>query len=364
MHALSDILPSSCGSEWAIQPEALVQLEARVRNELGGDAWRLVASKREPLSDESCKQLIKAWKESWIGPGGDTQRIVKAFSGIQAARPGTVPKVSGAVAILPLYGVLVPKANEFTDLFGMTGMNRFGMMFQAALSNDSIKGIVIDVDSPGGTVAGTAELANLLYESRTSGKPTVAVANGLAASAAYWIATSAKTMVVTPSGEVGSVGVFMVHTDYSEMLKQDGIKPTLIHAGKYKVEGNPYEPLSDEGREHLQASVDESYDNFVGALARNREASKSHVLAKFGEGRMLRAKPAREANMVDRVQTMQEVLRQMGVTRITGAAATAQETELAAMLAEAGNQRDESKDQPANDVEDLRRRVRLRERVI
>ena len=88
------------------------------------------------------------------------------------------------------------------------------------------------------SVYGVAELADQIQSARAS-KPVVAIANSLAASAAYWIGCAAGEFYVTPGGEVGSIGVWQAHFDYSQAIASEGVKPTLISAGKYKVEGNP-----------------------------------------------------------------------------------------------------------------------------
>jgi len=167
--------------------------------------------------------------------------------------------------------------------------------------------VVLDVDSPGGAVNGVEELADEMLRARGQ-KPVVAVANTLAASAAYWIATAADEVVVTPSGEVGSIGVFAVHEDFSAALEAAGIRVSLVSAGKYKMEGNPYEPLGDEGRAALQERVDDYYGMFVGAVARGRGVAAKDVREGFGQGRLVGARQAVELGMADRVATLDETL--------------------------------------------------------
>jgi ClpP class serine protease len=131
--------------------------------------------------------------------------------------------------------------------------------------------------------------------------------------AAYWIGSSAEKLYVTPSGDVGSVGVYVIHWDETGFLEQVGEKPTIIRAGKYKIEANPFEPLSDEAKEYIQADVNETYAKFVKALARNRGTNAADVKANYGQGRVLSAKNALAAGMVDGVLTLEQLL-----TKITG----------------------------------------------
>jgi signal peptide peptidase SppA len=134
------------------------------------------------------------------------------------------------------------------------------------------------------------------------------VANTLAASAAYWLASAASELVVTPSGEVGSIGVFAIHEDYSAALDRVGVKVSLISAGKYKTEGNPFEPLGEEAQAAVQGTVNDYYDMFIRAVARGRGVSQADVIAGFGEGRVVMAEQAVRLGMADRVATIDEVI--------------------------------------------------------
>ena len=123
-----------------------------------------------------------------------------------------------------------------------------------------------------------------------------------------WIASAADEIVLTSSSEVGSIGIVGVHDDVSAALERMGVRKTIISAGKYKVEGNPFGPLSDEAREHRQSVADSYYDDFVRAIARNRGASLSAVRDGFGQGRMVRADAAIAEGMADRVASLDETI--------------------------------------------------------
>ena len=139
----------------------------------------------------------------------------------------------------------------------------------------------------------------------------VAIANSLAASAAYWIGCSASEFYVTPGGEVGSIGVWQAHFDYSQAFAAEGIQPTLISAGKYKVEGNPYAPLDEEAQGFMQSRVDDYYATFTKAVARGRGVPIAQVREGMGQGRVLGADAAQAQGMVDGVATFDEVVREM-----------------------------------------------------
>jgi len=234
-------------------------------------------------------------------------------------------RAAGAIAILPLYGVLQQRPSLLAALFGATSLEVWSTLFKRLVADDSIKAIILDIDSPGGSVSGVQELADEIYQARER-KPIIAVANTLAASAAYWLASSASEIVASPSAEVGSIGVFALHVELSKALEIMGIKPTLISAGKYKTEGNPYEPLTAVAEGAIQERVDDYYNTFVASVARGREVSISEVRGGFGEGRVLGVKEAKKLGMIDRVATLaQTVQRHGGAVEGTGIAAEEEE---------------------------------------
>ena len=226
-----------------------------------------------------------------------------------ATRPK--PRSSGAVAVLPLHGPIMQRMNMMMQVSGGTSTEIFGKQFQQVMAASEVNAVIIEADSPGGEVFGVEELASEIYKARGS-KPIVAVVNSLMASAAYWIGAAADEVVVTPGGYLGSIGVFMPHIDFSEADKKAGVKTTLIHAGKYKVEGNEYEPLTDEARATFQGIVDEVYGRFVKSLARSRGVSEATVRKGYGEGRVVGAKQAVELGMADRVGTLRDTLARLG----------------------------------------------------
>lgn len=223
-----------------------------------------------------------------------------------------VSRQEGNVAVIPVVGAMMQRSSP--DELSETGMklDRFQMQFRQALADDEVKAIVLDVDSPGGSVFGVAEVAQEIYEAREQ-KPIVAVANSLAASAAYWIASAAQDLVVTPGGQVGSIGVYTIHEDISQFLEAEGVRATIISAGKYKTEANALEPLGDEARQALQDKVDAYYGMFVEAVARNRNVSAKRVREGFGEGRVVMAESAVAEGMADRVGTLEDALARFGV---------------------------------------------------
>lgn len=246
-----------------------------------------------------------------------TQEEIRAAIGSpKAAAQVAQGTVQPGIAILGLRGLLAHRSAAFQNVSGPQGTSaeRFTQRLRAAVNDEAVGAIVIDVDSPGGTVDGIPELADEVFRARGS-KPIVAVANTIAGSAAYWVAAQADELVVTPSGQVGSIGVMAAHEDRSEASVQKGVKTTLISAGKFKTEGNPFEPLTEEARDALQARVDVFYDMFVKAVARGRGAKVSDVRSGFGQGRMEPAARAVAEGMVDRVATLDETIARLARRR-------------------------------------------------
>jgi len=166
------------------------------------------------------------------GHGLDSTPHARVYGAISATnrRPtGT----AGAIAVLPVYGVLAQRTDARGEALGFVSLWRFTQAFRAALADDAVSGIVLDFDSPGGSVYGAAELAEEVYRARMR-KPIAAIANSLAGSGAYWLASAASEVYVTSGGEVGSIGIVAAHQNVSQGLERAGISTTLIKAGKCK----------------------------------------------------------------------------------------------------------------------------------
>ena len=269
---------------WALMPERLQAMSGILTR------W----SAGEPPSDETLFQV-------------NTDRVLRDTRKQMAAA-----STDSGIAVLPLYGVVTQRGNMVDDISGpgSSSTQQFTSVLRQMLADDTVGQILIDIDSPGGSVYGVSELASEIIKARAQ-KPVIAVANSLAASAAYWIGCSASEFYVTPGGEVGSIGVWQAHFDYSKALEEDGVKPTLISAGKFKVEGNPYVPLDEQAQAFMQSRVDDYYNAFVEAVAIGRGVSINDVKTGMGEGRVLGADAAMAQNMVDGIVTFDDVLAKM-----------------------------------------------------
>ena len=178
------------------------------------------------------------------------------------------------------------------------------------MASSEVGSIVLDIDSPGGVASGIAEMADEIRSARGS-KKVVAVANHSAASAAYWLASAADELVVTKSGRVGAIGVYTAHENHAAQLAAEGVQTTLVSAGKFKTEGNPFEPLGDEARAHMQEMVDDMYGMFVASVAKGRGVSVNEVRNGFGQGRLEMGRKAVALGMADRVGSIDQVVSEL-----------------------------------------------------
>ncbi len=216
----------------------------------------------------------------------------------------------GAVAIVPVYGYVAQRPS----LWAGTSADVVRATLARLVADRDVEGIVLDVDSPGGGTAGVTELAAAIREARKT-KPVAAVANALAASAAYWIASSASRVVATPSAEVGSIGVYAVHVDQTAALEQAGLRVSVVSSGRFKTEASPFTTLSEEARAHLQSRVDAIAETFIGDVAAGRGVSADVVRSTFGQGRLLGAEDARRAGMVDAIGTLESAVGELSGAR-------------------------------------------------
>ena len=266
---------------WAILPEKFAVLTELMRERAAGHRF----------SDEEIAERIGATS---------ADRLVALSERRQDASAR-----GGAIAVIPIHGVIAHRADSFEASSGGTSTELVGRMLQRA--DDSIASILLDVDSPGGSVEGVPELASQIAKA-TAVKPVLAHVNALAASASYWLASQATEVYITPSGMAGSIGVFLLLVDESEALAKEGIKINAISAGEHKLEGAFWEPLSDESREHFQGQVDAVYRDFLAAVAKGRGVNVAAVKKNFGQGRVYDAKEALERGMVDKLATAHDAL--------------------------------------------------------
>jgi signal peptide peptidase SppA len=241
-----------------------------------------------------------------------SQGTVTKLTEARSARGGNRNGGPETVATIPLKGMLTPSPSFFSLIFGGDegGLLGFRSSLRQAVADPKVQAIALDVDSPGGYVDLIPEIAAEIRAARTQ-KPVVAVSNTMMGSAAYWLGSQASEIVVSPSAEVGSIGVYQIHMDQSKALAMRGIATTIVKAGKYKIEANPYNPLDSTAQDAIQSDVNEYYDMFTADVAKGRGVSQENVKAGYGEGRMLMAKKSVKAGLADRVDTLEATVKRL-----------------------------------------------------
>lgn len=227
--------------------------------------------------------------------------------GLQAAIGGPAKPFAFApaisAAIIPVHGTLL---NRFPYSWSfVTGYSFVQQQLAAALADPDVALIIFDINSPGGESAGCEELANAIYASREV-KPSIAVVDSLAASAAYMIGSAATKVYATPSSWTGSIGVVWMHADVSGALDKFGIKVTFVFAGDHKVDGNSYEPLPSSVKADMKVTVDKVYGRFVDLVAKTRGMTADAV--RGTQARVYASDDALALGLIDGVATPGEAV--------------------------------------------------------
>lgn len=252
--------------------------------------------------------LMHAGGES-LDIGDLEQRAIAARTSIDARRgaddrrpdlnAADVLTVQDGVAHIDVRGELVAEnGGGVSPSSGFTGYDAVSAAWGFAQRDTNVRGILVDINSPGGEVTDLMELVGRMMADRGN-KPTRAVIRGVGASAAYAIAACCDEITVQDLGYAGSIGVITMHADFSGALAQDGVKVTLIHAGAHKADGNPFEPLPEDVRASIQSDIDHAYGRFVAHVAAARGLSEAAV--RGTEARVFRGEEAVAAGLADKV---------------------------------------------------------------
>ncbi len=221
-------------------------------------------------------------------------------------------RVLDGVAVITAMGALVHRSQIDSKSSLLIGYNDIAADMEDALGRSDVHAIALVLDSPGGEVSGAFELAERIFAARGS-KPIVAIADGMAASAAYLAASAADEVVLTPTSYVGSIGVVMRHVDFSRALANDGINVTHIFAGEHKIDGNPYQPLPESVRASLQADIEGLYQMFIQAEAKHRGLDEQAV--RNTRAAVYRGVAAVATRLADRIGTVDAVVAELAARR-------------------------------------------------
>jgi signal peptide peptidase SppA len=214
----------------------------------------------------------------------------------------------GGVCVINIEGVICQKMNLMAAVSGGCSTQIIGDLFTQAVNNPAIKGIILKVDSGGGTVAGTSELSDMIYKSRGK-KPIIAFTDGMICSAAYWIASACDSIYISgDTNSIGSIGILSGHRDISGAEAKAGVKTSEVSSGKYKRITSQYEPLTAAGRAEIQNHCDYLYAGFVAAVALYRGTTSSRVAA---DGKVYLGKQSIQAGLTDGVSSMEKLIAQI-----------------------------------------------------
>jgi ClpP class serine protease len=211
------IVQAMCDTSWAIMPSKLQAIVEFIQFKVEG--LSLSSDEIEDLTKQSVSLEVEIFEINNPSNGGDESQGNK-------------------IAVLPIHGTISHRMNMVNDISGGVSTESLGKEFTSLVDNPEIGTIVLDIDSPGGSVAGIEELGNQIFQARDKVR-IVASANSLAASAAYWLGSQAHEFTVTPSGEVGSIGVIAVHESVFKVKEKEGKDITIIKAGKFKADNSP-----------------------------------------------------------------------------------------------------------------------------
>lgn len=214
-------------------------------------------------------------------------------------------RVENGIAHIPVHGELVNRGSWLSSASGLVSYEGLAADLRRAAEDPTVTGILLDMDSPGGQATGAMEAAALVRQVGQQ-KPVVAYVNGMAASAAYAIASGASRIVAMPSALLGSIGVVMVHMDRTGAMARAGVKPTIIYAGAHKVDHSSMQALPDDARARMQGEVDDIYGLFVETVVANRGLTEAAVRATEGGIRM--GQKAVDEGLADEVGTQQTAL--------------------------------------------------------
>jgi signal peptide peptidase SppA len=283
-------------SVWLAEPQQLQRIVAKVLSFKECYSAREVAKYRREMLDLAAHLP----NEAIAGAGFDLD-IAAGVKAIRAVGQGK------KIGVIPVYGPVDQHESSELMKAGGTSIDFISAALDAMLTKADIGAIVMHMNSPGGNVYGVEELSDKIYDARGT-KPIYAMADSLAASAGYWIASACSMVIATTGADVGSVGVYVMHYDESAAMEKEGVKVSMISAGEHKTEFSPFGALSDGARAEAQRRVDSTYARFTGALKRNRNTSVEDVRDNYGKGRTVSADRALAAGMVDRVMSFETLI--------------------------------------------------------
>lgn len=273
-------------------------VQRRIVEQVLGTPWQVLPEKMD--------EIVNLLQLRQDGYELDDEEIEMRIGSVRSGDDDGITMV-GNSAVIQVYGTLFQRANLITRYSGGTSTEQLKTLITQAGNDTKVAQIILDIDSPGGSALGNEEIVQLIEGIRKT-KPVIASVNGLAASAAYYIASPATTIYASPSSLIGSIGTILVHRETSAADEKAGVKFTIIRSGRFKADGNDREPLDEQARDTLNERVVVYHDQFVEAVSRGRKISEGTVRDEFGDGKMFIAQDALKRGMIDKIGTLQDIL--------------------------------------------------------
>lgn len=271
----------------------------RILSSLCIDPWLIDGRMHQVLTD-----IVTAHA---FGGEGEQEQHAKAEIYLPKGEKSSV-EVQGSIAIIPMDGVLVRKFSRVLNSSGVTSTDVLERTFRQVAEDDSIKAVVLYVDSPGGEVKGVPEAAAALRNLEAK-KPVIAYTDGQLASGAYWIASQATAIYASKSADTGSIGVYVAYLDKTRMAEMMGIKVELFKAGKFKGMGVAGTPLSEDQRALIQERVDGIAVEFKYDVVAGRARAGKKILPETMQGQSFTTADAIARGLVDGAASMEQALR-------------------------------------------------------
>jgi ClpP class serine protease len=276
-----------------------------ILSEIVRTPWAIAPSALQAITRAAEGCIEAADYSTFHGAGADEQISISAQLGtkVQGSR---MSFIKDGVGSLQINGPIIPRADAFTDVSGLASIDRLTSEFRQLEADPDVKTILLVMDSPGGAVTGVSEFAAMV---RASSKPVAVYVYGMAASAAYWIASAAQEIIVADTGIVGSIGVVVsVRKARNEEIE---IVSSQSPNKRPDVE-------TDEGKDEIRKLVNGLADVFISTVAKNRGVSTEKVLSDFGRGGMVLPTAAISAGMADGVATLSEYFEAVASGRLSG----------------------------------------------
>lgn len=221
-------------------------------------------------------RLIDSVTNTVFGPA-QMDEVAAAYGAGRVTVSDNGYEIQDRIAIVPISGTLVSRLGSLRPYSGMTGYNGIVSRLQAAIDDPGVDGVLLDMDTPGGLVAGGFDAADMIARLREA-KPIWSLANDMTCSAGQLLASACTRRLVTQTAKTGSIGVLMGHSNYAGNLEQEGIEITLIFSGAHKVDGNPYGKLPKDVRDSLQQKMDAIRQMFAEKVSAYTSLSVKAVL--------------------------------------------------------------------------------------